>query len=88
MKAITVEKQFPKLLKISERAVNNTRNRYLLNPWKKGEIVRVAPFGEQHSKIGEDDATFRRNYVVIERKIDGVWNRCVWSWKELELLKS
>lgn len=51
-------------------------NRYLLKPYKPGEIVKVAPIEEQVSSTGKvSNENFRRNYVTVYRKDDnGKWS--------------
>ena len=87
MKAVLQKQGFPTVLRISDKTVDSKVNKFLLYPWKKGEIVKVAPYEKQEPLQGKAGSVFGRNYVVIQRKIDGVWQRWVWCWRELEPLK-
>ena len=57
--------------------------RYLLHPLVDGELVKVAPWGEQ------GDEWFRKRYVrVIRRDASGRWSLTyVLAWNMLEPLK-
>lgn len=87
MRAVLQKQGFPTVLRISDKTVEGKRNKFLLYPWKKGEIVKVVPYEKQEPLQGKSDSVFRRNYVVVQRRIEGVWQRWTWAWKELEPLK-
>ena len=44
MKAITTKEKLPKFLVVNAEAPSKPWNKYLLKPYEKGEIVKVAPF--------------------------------------------
>ena len=58
-------------------------NKYLLKPWKKGEIVKVVPWDEQKSNVGKTDLDHRKQYVSVMRKDDnGAWTlKYTWTWE-------
>lgn len=81
MKAITNKEKLPKFLMVNDIPEKRSWNKHLLKPYKKGEIVKVAPFEEQKRndadgdqfrfvKPNNDPLWFRRRYVVIYRKND------------------
>ena len=47
MKAIVNKTDWPKFLKVNDVMERVSWNKYLLKPWKKGEIVKVVPYNEQ-----------------------------------------
>ena len=47
MKAITNKEKLPKFLMVNDIPEKRSWNKHLLKPYKKGEIVKVAPFEEQ-----------------------------------------
>lgn len=74
-------------------------NKHLLKPYKKGEIVKVAPFEEQvrnsdydhmfkYVKPDNNPWNFRKRYVVIYRKDDeGKWTlKYTAGWSQFDLL--
>lgn len=76
-----------------------TYNKYLLKPWKKGELVKVAPFEQQvrnsdydhlfnYAKPDDDPKSFRKNYVRVIRKDEkGEWTlNYSASWENFDLL--
>ena len=78
MKAITSKEKLPKFLVVNEVPEKMPHNKHLLKPYKKGEIVKVAPFEEQvrcdkydhmfKFKPDNDPEHFRQKYVVVYRK--------------------
>lgn len=81
MKAITNKEKLPKFLMVNDIPEKRSWNKHLLKPYKKGEIVKVAPFEEQKGndafddqfrfvKPNNDPLRFRQRYVVIYRKDD------------------
>lgn len=81
MKAITNKERLPKFLMVNDIPEKRSWNKHLLKPYKKGEIVKVAPFEEQKrndmfgdqfrfGKPNNDPLWFRQRYVVIYRKDD------------------
>ena len=56
MKAITKKEKLPKFLVVNAEAPSKPWNKYLLKPYEKGEIVKVAPFEEQvsHPSVGTE----------------------------------
>lgn len=100
MKCITKKEKLPKFLMVNEKAESDKRNKYLLKPWRKGEVVKVAPFEEQirSNKLdseftlftpNQDPQWFRERYVVVYRKDDdGKWSlKYTESWESFNLLK-
>lgn len=78
-----------KFLRVKEDIAKVKWNKYLLRPFRAGEIVKVAPIEEQIPT--SKDMTiqmFRRNYVVVYRKDDeGKWTeRYVNGWSIFEEL--
>lgn len=99
MKAITKKEKLPKFLVVNAEAPSKTWNKYLLKPYKKGEIVKVAPFEEQvrcdkydhmfqYCKPNNDPEHFRKRYVVIYRKDEqGKWSlKYTEGWESFDLL--
>lgn len=81
MKAITNKEKLPKFLMVNDIPEKRSWNKHLLKPYRKGEIVKVAPFEEQKRNATDGDQFrfvnpnndplwFRRRYVVIYRKND------------------
>lgn len=79
MKAITNKDKLPKFLIVNDIPEKRSCNKHLLKPYRKGEIVKVAPFEEQQRNTKYDDQFqfekpnndpnwFRERYVVIYRK--------------------
>ena len=79
MKAITKKEKLPKFLVVNDEPEKKPWNKHLLKPYKKGELVKVAPFEEQVRNNKYDDQFkyvehndnpehFRKRYVVIYRK--------------------
>lgn len=76
MKAITSKEALPKFLVVNEEPEKRSYNKHLLKPWKKGELVKVAPFEEQvsHPTVNTPPAEFRKKYVkVIRKDKEGQW---------------
>lgn len=98
MKAITNKEKLPKFLVVNGEPESKTYNQHLLKPWKKGEIVKVAPFEEQVPNRKHDDVFklvkphsvefFRKRYVkVIRKDDDGQWSLVYTaSWSNFDLL--
>lgn len=99
MKPIIEKEKFPKFLRVNEFAAKLPCNKYLLHPWKEGELVKVVPFEQQVScdkydhmfkyvQPDNDSMRFRKNYVKVLRKDqNGEW--CLSytsSWKNFDLL--
>jgi len=79
MKAVTKEKDLPKFLIVNGEPEKASHNKWLLKPYKKGEVVKVAPFEEQvrcdkydhmfkFIKPNNNPSHFRSKYVVVYRK--------------------
>lgn len=88
MKAITTKENLPKFLVVNAEAPSKPWNKYLLKPYEKGEIVKVAPFEEQVSSVGSTAELFRKRYVVVYRKDDeGKWMlKYSQGWESFDLL--
>ena len=99
MKAITSKEKLPKFLVVNDEAQKMPYNKHLLKPYKKGEMVKVAPFEEQvrcdkyddvfkYFKPNNDPEYFRKRYVVVYRKDDnGKFTlKYTESWKNFDLL--
>lgn len=89
MKAITTKERLPKFLVVNSDAPSKPCNKYLLKPYKKGEIVKVAPFEEQVSyPSGSTSEQFRKRYIVIYRKDEeGKWTlKYTQGWESFDLL--
>lgn len=99
MKAITKKEMLPKFLVVNREPESKPWNKHLLKPFKKGEIVKVAPFEEQvrnskyddtfhFSKPNNDPEFFRKRYVVVYRKDDeGKWTlKYTEGWNSFDLL--
>lgn len=82
-----VAKELPKLLRITKATVTSAVNKHLLNPWRIGEIVRVCPIEEQKSVTKTNVETFRKNYVVVMRKVGDEWKKWTWVRSGFELIK-
>lgn len=89
MEAIVSKQSWPKFLRVNGVMERVNLNNYLLKPWVKGEIVRVLPYEEQRSGVGDPDAKFRKRYVSVMRKDgDGKWAlKYTWNWDIFEPLK-
>ena len=90
MKAIVNKTDWPKFLKVNDVMERVSLNKYLLKPWKKGEIVKVVPYDEQKSSSSTPTEVFRKRYVnVIRKDEEGQWTlRYNWSWDIFEPLNS
>ena len=92
MKAITTKEKLPKFLVVNAEAPSKPWNKYLLKPYEKGEIVKVAPFEEQvsHPSVDStpDPEQFRKRYVVVYRKDEeGKWTlKYTQGWESFDLL--
>lgn len=90
MKAITKKDKLPKFLVVNDETEKKPWNKHLLNPYKKGELVKVAPFEEQvsHPIVGSTPEQFRKRYVVIYRKDEnGKFTlKYTQGWKSFDLL--
>ena len=99
MKAITTRESLPKYLVVNEIPEKRSWNKHLPKPYKKGEIVRVAPFEEQvrnkqwddtfqFVKTNDDPMWFRERYVVVYQKgDDGKFSyKCTEGWGSFDLL--
>ena len=99
MKAITSKEKLPKFLVVNDVPEKASHNKHLLKPYKKGEMVKVAPFEEQvrcdkyddvfkYFKPNNDPEYFRKRYVVVYRKDDnGKFTlKYTESWKSFNLL--
>ena len=82
MEAVLEKKNWPKFLKVNGTPEKQTFNKYLLKPWKKGEIVKVVSWDEQKSSVGETDLDYRKQYVsVIRKDNNGAWTlKYTWTW--------
>ena len=89
MKPITDKTKWPKFLRVNSEMERVNYNKYLLKPWVTGEIVKVIPYDEQRSKVGQTDAKFRSTYVnVIRKDENGEWTlHYNWMWSIFEPLK-
>ena len=90
MKAIVNKTDWPQFLKVNDVMERVSLNKYLLKPWKKGEIVKVVPYDEQKSSCSTPTEVFRKRYVnVIRKDEEGQWTlRYNWSWDIFEPLNS
>ena len=99
MKAITNKDKLPKFLIVNDIPEKRTHNKYLVKPYRKGEIVKVAPFEEQRRntkyddwfkniELNNDPNWFRERYVVIYRKDEnGKFTlKYTESWESFDLL--
>lgn len=99
MKAITTKEKLPKFLVVNGEPESKPWNKHLLKPFKKGEIVKVAPFEEQvrndkhdylfqYCKTNNDPEFFRKRYVVVYRKDnEGKWTlKYTEVWNSFDLL--
>lgn len=90
MKAIISKEKLPKFLVVNDEPEKMAHNKYLLKPYEKGEIVKVAPFEEQisHPSVGMEPEKFRKRYVVIYRKDEqGKWTlKYTQGWESFDLL--
>ena len=71
MKAITTKEKLPKFLEVNAEAPSKPWNKYLLKPYEKGEIVKVAPFEEQVSQLLNSSAKDTLLYIVKTKKANG-----------------
>ena len=99
MKAIIIKEKLPKFLVVNEEPEKTSCNKYLIKPFKKGEIVKVASFEEQvrcdkydyqlkYYKPDKNPIHFCMKYVVVYRKNDnGKFDlKYTESWKSFDLL--
>jgi len=98
MKAITNKEKLPKFIVVNGNPESESHNKYLPKPWKKGEVVKIAPFEEQipnHKYDGKfkyakgyNDEEFKQRFVKVIRKDDkGKWNLVYTeSWRSFDLL--
>lgn len=87
MEGILDKNNFPKFLVVKDLP---DCNKYLMKPYERGELVKVAPFEEQKGKDESvSEEWFRKRFVVIYRKDDcGKWTlRYIQSWKYFDFLK-
>ena len=92
MKAIVNKSNWPKFLRVND-TIERRRidwNKYLLKPWKEGEIVKVVPYDEQKSSCSTPLEIFRKRYVsVIRKDEEGNWTlRYNWDWEIFDLLNN
>ena len=89
MEAIVSKQSWPKFLRVNGVMERVNLNNYLLKPWVKGEIVKVLPYEEQKSGVGDTDMRFRKRYVSVMRKDgDGKWAlKYTWNWNIFDTLK-
>lgn len=77
-------------MKCNEIVKGWTWNKYLTNPWKIGELVKVAPESEQHSSpyVGSEDKVFRKTYVVVYRKDENgeLTKKQTAEWRQFDLI--
>lgn len=99
MKPITEKEKLPKFLIVNGVPETQSYNKYLLKPWKKGELVKVIPFEKQvrnnkyddmfkHITPSTDLNSFRERFVRVVRKDDnGNWT-LIYSagWEIFDLL--
>ena len=99
MEAITSKDKLPKFLVVNDKPEQRSYNKYLIKPFKRGEIVKVAPFEEQRRndkwdsyfhlvKFNNDPQWFRERYVVIYRKDEnGKFTlKYIEKWESFDLL--
>lgn len=99
MKPIIEKEKLPKFLIVNEVPEAQSYNKHLLKPWKKGELVRVAPFDQQVSNVEydhvfnyykpeKDNNSFRKRFVKVIRKDDnGNWTLVYTAgWENFDLL--
>lgn len=99
MKAITSKEKLPKFLVVNDEPEKMHHNKHLLKPYKKGEMVKVAPFEEQvrcdkyddmfkFCKPDNNPLHFRSKHVVVYRKDDNGKSTLKYteSWKSFDLL--
>lgn len=99
MKPITDYSKLPKFLMISDSQASKNSNKYLLKPYRKGEIVKVVPAEEQKPNHDFDfmtprvkpctDEWWRQRFLRILRKgDDGRFSLLyVIPWDGVEFLK-
>lgn len=75
-------------MRVNGTPEKQTFNKYLLKPWKKGEIVKVVPWDEQKNSRGETDLAYCKRYVSVIRKDgNGAWTlKYSWSWEIFDLM--
>lgn len=99
MKPILNKEKFPKFLVVNDIPEKRPWNKHLTKPYKKGEIVKVAPFEQQKRNDKYDDKFtfvksnnnpiwFRKRYVVILRKSETnkFDYKCTEDWESFNLL--
>lgn len=87
MKGIKNKEKLPKFLRVNDFLPSRSSNKSLLKPYVVGEIVKVAPWEEQHMSdmvdeiishpeiVNRDPNHFHEHYVVVYRKDeDGKWS--------------
>ena len=84
MKAITTAEGFPKVLRVSSEINKKSYNKYLLEPYTEGELVKVVPFEQQASSVKDmTKERFLRQFLQIIRKDkNGQWTLhygCTWD---------
>lgn len=85
MKAILTEENFPKFLKVNKIPESKRWNKYILKPFKTGEIVKVVSFKKQ--KYVNDLKVFRQYVTVIRKDDNGDWSlEYTWNWSIFEKL--
>lgn len=98
MKPILNKEKLPKFLVVNGFPETQSYNKYLLKPWKKGELVKVAPFDKQinnteydhmfihKSKLTQEDF-IKRNVRVIRKDDNGEWTlNYSAGWENFDLL--
>lgn len=100
MNAIKDINKWPKFLTVNGIPESRSVNKHLLKPWKKGEIVKVAPMEEQVPNRKYDDLSkgsepitdkkFKEHYVKVIRKDNtGAWSLVyVDNWEIFDLLNN
>ena len=99
MKAITTREKLPKFLIVNDTPEKRSWNKHLPKPYRKGEVVRVAPFEEQkrntdwddtfqYVKPNNDPLWFRQRYVVVYRRDENgkFTHKCTEGWESFDLL--
>lgn len=99
MKAIKDYSKLPKFLQVTNWQVGQIHNRYLPNPYKLGEIVKVQPAEVQKPDHKYDymtprvpsmtDEFWRNRYCRVLRKdsFGKFTDSCVLEWRALDYLK-
>lgn len=99
MQPIINSSKLPKFLRVTHWQVIQSHNKYLPEPWREGEIVKVQPAENQRCDHTYDSMTprvepctdefWRERYCKIWRRdIDGKFTRsCSLEWQALDYLK-